>query len=845
MRNRGEIPTGSSQVVAEVNESILNMKPHKRPGILGISAAYDLKFYSTINNLFSSSLTMEGLIQVGLTELRLDELNLWAGNDINHMILACKWNAAETCGPENFTRIITDHGLCYSFNGPASPRSLSLDTPGTSHGLHLTINIEEYERMLGPHVASGIHLLVHNRREYPLVRQLGQSVAAGSHASVALKLKKESRLGYPYDDCKDGAMVHVPNQTYSYSMPACKIECYVEFVLKRCGCRDYFMPGKTPVCTFRQYMLCLRSAQKEYDALEDKFCDCSTPCTSDKVEVSYSYGALSKQAISKVPPSEMDKIISRYRRALDVYEYISPDTVYKKDRYRNLTELLSGMKEIYVTKIPKLLSEFEKTLSDVNDKANQIYKTRLDVLETRKEIVKEYFVEQKDSWSKVTLGGAISDVYLFSLQILYIVQLIGGTTDNATRTHLYNTVINELKARSQLLNISLAAFEGKETASNSDESLSNDTLLSFVLHQSENVTSYKLANTSMNEVVQGRQLVKADIEKFRDLFSEMMDYLTLAYNTGRTSVDMIKTTIKKLAPLCQHYIIASDFLHGGTSENQLVELETQRAEVQNAKLKCDELFDSINETLAGVMELFTSPTSGALNFYYNVSRSIANYLTSVNITSKFVLADLTLGIEGEAAREELDFTDRKLADHISDLDSALNGLSFCWIENIQGVIEQEGIDTVFGWSNGKLGISFNNFTKLVRVNIAQLHNFTANLKEIKTAHDRLLKLVDFLTADLTDLRNQVKVDLNFQSKNFIILDIFFPDISYTVTEQQVAYDTVKLLSDIGGSMGLLVGSSAITLFEFVDFFCLLAFALCWKRRRSRSRDKSYGEKREL
>uniref|UniRef100_A0A2C9L8I8 Uncharacterized protein n=1 Tax=Biomphalaria glabrata TaxID=6526 RepID=A0A2C9L8I8_BIOGL len=159
----------------------------------------------------------------------------------------------------------------------------------------------------------------------------------------------------------------------------------------------------TPVCTFRQYMLCLRSAQKEYDALEDKFCDCSTPCTSDKVEVSYSYGALSKQAISKVPPSEMDKIIWRYRRALDVYEYISPDTVYKKDRYRNLTELMSGMKDIYVTKIPKLLSEFEKTLSDVNDKANQIYKTRLDVLETRKEIVKEYFVEQKDSWSKVTL----------------------------------------------------------------------------------------------------------------------------------------------------------------------------------------------------------------------------------------------------------------------------------------------------------------------------------------------------------------------------------------------------------------------------------------------------------
>lgn len=35
-------------------------------------------------------------------------------------------------------------------------------------------------------MASGIHLLVHHRREYPLVERLGQAVATGSHTFIAL-----------------------------------------------------------------------------------------------------------------------------------------------------------------------------------------------------------------------------------------------------------------------------------------------------------------------------------------------------------------------------------------------------------------------------------------------------------------------------------------------------------------------------------------------------------------------------------------------------------------------------------------------------------------------------------
>ncbi|KAH9489566.1 hypothetical protein Btru_043314 [Bulinus truncatus] len=137
-----------------------------------ISAAYEHGLYDVINELFNGTLTESEVNRTGVTNLRLDEFNYKAGNRIENMILRCKWNTLENCYSNNFTRIITDHGLCYSFNGPDSIRELTVQTPGATKNLQLTLNIEEYERMSGAQVASGIHILVHNRREFPLVKQL-------------------------------------------------------------------------------------------------------------------------------------------------------------------------------------------------------------------------------------------------------------------------------------------------------------------------------------------------------------------------------------------------------------------------------------------------------------------------------------------------------------------------------------------------------------------------------------------------------------------------------------------------------------------------------------------------
>jgi len=47
---------------------------------------------------------------------------------------------------------------------------------------------------------------------------------------------------------------------------------------------------------------------------------------------------------------------------------------------------------------------------------------------------------------------------------------------------------------------------------------------------------------------------------------------------------------------------------------------------------------------------------------------------------------------------------------------------------------------------------------------------------------------------------------------------------YTHVEAQAAYSWLALLCDIGGALGLILGSTILTFCEFADFFVLQAIA---------------------
>ena len=52
------------------------------------------------------------------------------------------------------------------------------------------------------------------------------------------------------------------------------------------------------------------------------------------------------------------------------------------------------------------------------------------------------------------------------------------------------------------------------------------------------------------------------------------------------------------------------------------------------------------------------------------------------------------------------------------------------------------------------------------------------------------------------------------------VDIFYQEISYEEIEQNIAFEFLSFLSEIGGFLGLLLGASVLTVCDLVDYISL-------------------------
>ena len=56
--------------------------------------------------------------------------------------------------------------------------------------------------------------------------------------------------------------------------------------------------------------------------------------------------------------------------------------------------------------------------------------------------------------------------------------------------------------------------------------------------------------------------------------------------------------------------------------------------------------------------------------------------------------------------------------------------------------------------------------------------------------------------------------------NFVQVDVFYQELSNEVIEQNIAFEFLSLLSEVGGFLGLLLGASVLTVCELVDYVSL-------------------------
>ncbi|KAK3759098.1 hypothetical protein RRG08_040652 [Elysia crispata] len=83
------------------------------------TAATDRKLYRLLEDIYSRNGSLEDtddfLASHNMTDMRLEDMYLWTSHQKEDLIVACEWQD-EKCGPDNFTQILTDHGVCFNFN---------------------------------------------------------------------------------------------------------------------------------------------------------------------------------------------------------------------------------------------------------------------------------------------------------------------------------------------------------------------------------------------------------------------------------------------------------------------------------------------------------------------------------------------------------------------------------------------------------------------------------------------------------------------------------------------------------------------------------------------------------
>ena len=59
--------------------------------------------------------------------------------------------------------------------------------------------------------------------------------------------------------------------------------------------------------------------------------------------------------------------------------------------------------------------------------------------------------------------------------------------------------------------------------------------------------------------------------------------------------------------------------------------------------------------------------------------------------------------------------------------------------------------------------------------------------------------------------------------NYVDLSIYYPDLSIEKVQEQPAYSVLALLCDVGGAMGLILGSTILTLAEVSEFLVNIVY----------------------
>ncbi|XP_064651600.1 degenerin-like protein del-10 [Lineus longissimus] len=771
------------------------------------------------------------------TNLTEKELLITMGHTKEDMIVSCKWEGVD-CGPHNFTLEFTDHGLCYIFNiraknalADAPDNSKVTKNTGLNAGLRLTLNAENYEAMIGPHDSAGLKFLLFDRNDIASVFEMGLGMPTGSHAFIGLSVNVMKRVEPPYGNCtKTKTLKYF---TY-YTQMACRRECWTDFFVKNCGCTLPYMevPGVKD-CLKDVAMRCENETKGEFEKNVEA-CSCQPGCETFFYQPNLSYLKSAKADVYKLfQIANKTKLQEKFSKARDTVTATRTELLAEDAGMINkLVGRAVELRKVLNDELPKALDRMQKHIEELIRDAEDVFKKINEVYDFQKFVLDWNFYRPVVSkytsyFNPVTLmyRELIIDSYRKFERITGENGAAAGKGDVDLKRSLQAVLDDRLAARSTLSRDAKDVL--LQVKSHYTQAKAMDTQkykAEYSVEQHAMIIPKTVLSSAVTLPKQAALLKTCEtlLVSLRDSYTRMGKFLVDVFFHKvpyRRDQFQAKWTLP-YEKQCTKYdtnlgMVMSEVFMYPLNEAAKVILTIKSNEIEISKI-LKEMKSTVAsamvelEDIQHIFKLVFTTATGALGIIQDESQgktAVSKAFTAPDFVVRLNrLRNFFENTKGRNSDIQDKYNSLKTAEQsLSNLILSNTDLKPYFTKYVPVFKDKASLDTALG------------FTKLDEYK---------SLDELSPVygrnHTRFFDAMDLVQTDMKAYLDGNKLDEKYYAANFISMDIFFRELYYQEISQQPAYTVISLLSDIGGSMGLYIGASLLSIFEIFDmliFYC--------------------------
>ncbi|XP_064610984.1 acid-sensing ion channel 4-B-like [Liolophura sinensis] len=794
--------------------------------------------YRLIESLYTEDTASLNLSQYMAEDISLGDLFVGAAHKKEDLIVQCMWDGTP-CSAANFTTILTDHGVCYTLEGDGS---LNVNSAGAENGLQLTLNIEQYEYMPGPHGAAGVKIFMHDKQDTPLVGELGFAIPSGSHSFVGNSLLVVQNLEPPYGECGETPLRYFD----FYSSANCKLDCLTRDLEKQCGCRDIYMPqinGYPPVCTLQQKYDCLLPAVRKFRSEESRQCECPVACDYMVYQPTLSYATISNFVIDKLLVKiNSESLGEKFMAAKEITHR------YEESKFRNFKRLVDNVlgkfqrvQDLLMTDIPEKLKYLSEKISSEKQKINDIWGKKFYIYKYQNFMLQKNFLRGRDAMEERTLGYVADGFQATALIIeMNLRTLANSSLENTDfRKAIHLQLRDKLEVQAEL------ARRGIENLTTLIDSFQNGTpIFRYKFSQPRVTNNYVVPKALLNFALRrnwnarnyGMRIIR-DLETLVGVILSYKDLADETYHTGQLNDTVVRNLTQYYHKWSKTYYHNKANLYFESIDWAAEEMQKRQERFVEIKSRIDKVFsdmessvESLNESLADVQGTILQNLSYGCDKaqHYLSNKTISKLEVSMALTSSGIHSGINTM---KVFLQEVRSRGQNIFDDWLELS---DGFRLIWTN----ILDDEDSIPYYEYKNMTEFLQDKNrllFLQELRLKSEQ--NF-GDLRDIIQNRGRIfLKALYDIMDEAEDFKKTTTLDANFLRDNFVFLNMYYSELSYEQITQQEGYGLFPLLCDIGGSMGLFIGASALTIFEIIDLFVNQSVLTCLN-----SRKKTHSQK---